>query len=95
MDIAGCEVQKLQQTFTFEAAGKDKHAPLVEVFRTYCQGKNNIIVVRYRFNMFKQMIQDMETFIRELKHQVSQCDYGALENQLLRDQLVCGVRLLI
>ena len=72
LHVAGWEAQKLHQTFTFGAAEKDKYTPLVEALWTYCQGKDNIIVVRYKFNTFKQRRKTwMDTFIREMKQGVA------------------------
>ena len=71
LHVAGREAQKLDQTSMFEPEEKDKYTRFVEAFRSYCQGKDIIIVVQYRFNMFKQTTEGMETFIRELEHRVS------------------------
>ena len=91
LQVAGFEAQKVHRSFKFESSEKDKYVPLVEAFQGYCEGKENVTVIRFRFNTYKQTNENMECFIRELKSWISACEYGDLEDSTLRDQLICGV----
>ena len=92
LHVAGLDAQKVARTLNIDSADRDKIAPLVEAFRNYCEGKDNITVVRYRFNSYNQVNESMETYIRELRNRITHCEYGVLEDSLLRDRLVCGVK---
>ena len=85
-------MQKVHRSFKFESSKKDKYAPLVEAFRRYYEGKENVMVIRFRFDTYKQTNENMECFIRDLKSWIGACEYGELEDSLLRNRLICGVQ---
>ena len=92
LHVAGAEAQKVFRTLKIEEENQDKLQPLVNAFREYCQGKTNITVTRYQFNSFNQTNEGMDTYIRELQSRIAYCDYGNVENSMLCDRLVCGVK---
>ena len=91
LHVAGPEAQTLQTQFTYESDEEEKIQPMIRKFKAYFLGKSNITVVRYRFNSYNQTTETMETYIRELKARIVECDYGNVESSLLCDRLVCGV----
>ena len=44
--------------------------------------------IRYKFNSYNQAIENID----KVEHRITLCDYGQLENALLCDRLVCGVK---
>lgn len=49
LHIAGPEAQRLHETMTFNPAEVNKIGPLVQKFKTFCEGKKNLTVTRYQF----------------------------------------------
>ena len=46
----GLQPKTVFSTWTIPDDEKDKIEPLVTRFKTYCEGKRNITVIRYNFN---------------------------------------------
>ena len=51
----------------------------------------NIIITSFYFNTHNQTPEIMKAYITALKDKIKVCDYGTLEDSLLRDRLVTGV----
>ena len=47
LHVAGPAAQKVFSTWTIPDDEKDKIEPLITRFKTYCEGKRNITVIRY------------------------------------------------
>ena len=66
--------------------------PLITRFKTYCEGKRNISVIRCNFNTRNQRPDEgFESYYTELRNTVKDCKFGSLEGNLLRDRLVCCI----
>ena len=62
-------------------------------FGSYCKSKQNITVERYRFDMHVQESSEtIDQYVTEFKLIAKNCGYGKLEDQLIRDQIVCGIK---
>ena len=62
------------------------------MFKIYCEGKRNITVISYNFNTKNQRPgEGFESYYTELRNTLKGCEFGTLENNLLRDRLVCGI----
>ena len=92
LHVAGPEAQKAYRTMNIPSEDKDKIKPLVKAFKEYCEKKTNITVIRYKFNSYAQTTESMDTYIRELQYRISYCNYGPLEESMLCDRIVCGVK---
>lgn len=92
LHVAGIEAQKVYRSLKIPSANQDKFAPLIAAFNEYCAGKTNITVVRYQFNSYNQSVENIDTYIRELKSRIAFCNYGDIEDSLLSDRIVCGVK---
>ena len=57
--------------------------------------KKNVIIDRYKFNRTQQREgEPFEHFLKDLKEKVKFCEFNkfpGLENDLLRDRIVCGI----
>ena len=91
LHVAGMDAQSIYSQFQLDAAELDHITPLIEAFRTYCKGKANITVLRYRFNTCQQLNESMDTYIAQLRARAMDCEYGNLEASLLCDRIVCGI----
>ena len=51
-----------------------------------------IICLRYEFSQcLQRMGESVEEYVSNLKQIVSNCRFGPLEDELLRDQFLCGI----
>ena len=92
LHVAGPEAQKIHSTMTFTEDEADKIVPLKLKFKEFCAGKKNITVVRYKFNKTYQKVgETFDSFVTGLREQLVDCEYGTLENSLLKDKIVCGI----
>ena len=70
---------------------KDNIEPLIIRFKTYCELKRNVTVIRYNFNTRNERPgEGFESYYTELRNTVEDCESGSLEGNL-RDRLVCGI----
>ena len=80
----------IYNTMTFSEE-QDKIDILFTKFEMYCKPKQNVTIERYRFNTRVQGKQEtIDQYMTELRLIAKNCSFGNLENQLVRDRLVCG-----
>ena len=71
---------------------KATYDELIDAFNEYFQVRKNIIADRAKFNKRKQQPgEPVEIFIQDLYKLVEDCKYGALKEELIRDNIVTGV----
>lgn len=91
--IIGEEGRTIHRTWTFEEDERDKVNPLLEKFEEYCIPKTNVTLERYKFNTRTQHENEqIDEYLTELRKLSINCNFGQLENELLRDRIVVGVR---
>ena len=72
---------------------RDKIDILFSKFEAYCKPKQNVTIERYRFNTRVQAKHEtIDQYLTELKLIAKNCSFGELENQLIRDRIVCGTK---
>jgi len=68
-------------------------ATVLKMFDTYAGQYTNVIYERYIFNTRAQKSDEsLDAYIRSLKDLASTCEYGDVQNQLIRDRIVCGLK---
>ena len=83
----------IYNTMSFAEDETDKLDVLFTKFGTYCKPKQNITVERYRFNTrVQEASKTIDQYVTELKLIAKNCGYGELEDQLIRDRIVCGIK---
>ena len=66
---------------------------VVAAFDKYFGVRHNVIFERARFNQRDQLPEEsVETYISELYRLAENCKCGAMKDELIRDQLVVGIR---
>ena len=66
---------------------------VIQKLEDFCIGKTNVIFERYKFNRREQQEGEMiESFVAGLRTLVKTCNFGSLEESLIRDRIVVGVR---
>lgn len=78
--------------FATEDDKKDIDVVLQKLQR-YCIGETNEIYERYRFNKRDQEPNEsLDAYVTALRTLAKTCNFGVLENSLIRDRIVIGVR---
>jgi len=85
---AGRDMYKTMQLTEEET---DKIEVLIAKFEAYCKPKQNVPIERYRFNMRAQRKEETtDQYVLELQLIAKNCRFSNLEDQLIRDRIVCG-----
>ena len=65
---------------------------ILELWGEYCNGKTNIIYERYKFNNRQQKADErIDAYATVLRDLASSCNYGILNEEMIRDRIVCGI----
>uniref|UniRef100_A0A2S2NI46 RNA-directed DNA polymerase n=1 Tax=Schizaphis graminum TaxID=13262 RepID=A0A2S2NI46_SCHGA len=68
---------------------KPVFAKVIEAFDNYCNGKKNVVFERHMFLKYnRQEGQSIINYVTKLKLLSATCEYGQLENSVIRDQVV-------
>jgi len=82
------------RSFKFdEADDRNDVTKIIEAFDCYCIGETNITYKRYLFNQrIQQPGEAIEDFVADLHKLSSTCQFETLEDSLIRDRIVVGIR---
>ncbi|CAG2188276.1 unnamed protein product [Mytilus edulis] len=91
--LVGNQGREVYETLTFEHPPNDRtFIQVLQAFENHCNPKKNEPVGRYMFNMRNQRPDEtFDKYITELKLLASTCNYGAINDSLVRDRIVCGI----
>ena len=65
---------------------------VIELFERHCLGETNIIYERFTFNRRDQAEnEDFDMYLTALREQVRRCEFQGMEDEMLRNCIVCGV----
>ncbi|XP_055997848.1 uncharacterized protein K02A2.6-like [Ostrea edulis] len=88
----GQDGREIYNTITISNNDKDKIEPLFTKFKEYCAPRENITVWRHRFHTRQQgKTETIDQYVTDLRVIAKNCKFGALEEDMLRDRIVCGV----
>lgn len=89
--VIGQDGRDIFNTFTIPGDDKDKINPLLLKFENYCIPRKNVTMERYKFNTRMQdKSESIDQFIIDLRNMSKNCAFGAIEEELIRDRIVCG-----
>ena len=94
LTCAGTEAAELLDTFTFvdERSRKDIDSVL-EKFENYCVLRTNETYETYKFNQRGQKGEEsIDAYLAELRKLAKNCHFGSMEDRLIRDRLVAGIK---
>ena len=105
LNLAGTEAIERERAFTYAPAvmGQDnavitpaesREDPecLMRKFREICSPVTNVIMERHNFNTrYQKPGETTEAYVSTLRNQAKTCNFGALQDELIRDRLVCGI----
>lgn len=89
----GPDAIELCETFTLSADDRKDCVKVIQAFEKYCIGETNETYERYMFNCRCQEANEtIDAYASVLRTLVKTCNYGDLENSMLRDRIVIGIR---
>ncbi|XP_061195310.1 uncharacterized protein K02A2.6-like [Saccostrea echinata] len=66
---------------------------VITALDTYCVGQTNVIYERYTFNCRNQeQSKHIDAYVAELRTLAKTCKFGDMEDEMIRDRIVIGVR---
>ena len=90
--LIGHSGRDVHSTMKFTNEEKDKVSVLFKKFDEYCRAKQNVTMERYKFNMRNQgKDETVNQYITALRLLAKNCTFGPLEDEMIRDRLVCGI----
>ena len=92
--VIGSSGHDIYNTIILANEEKDKIDILFQKFEEYCKSKRNITVERYKFNTRSQTKDEtIDQFVTALRPITRDCQFKDLEDELIRDRIVCGTNL--
>ena len=89
----GSEGYELFQSMEFTEGVRENIDKVIEAFQHHCVGEVNITYERYVLNRrVQEMREPFYTFMANVRRLARFCDYGDLEDSIVRDRIVFGVR---
>ena len=89
--VIGQAGRDIYNTMTLTEKETGKIDVLFTKFEAYCKPKQNVTIERYHFNTRAQgRGETIDQYVTELRLIAKNCKFGNLENELIRDRIVCG-----
>jgi len=90
----GSDALEIFEGFEFANEDESKDRDIVlQKFNTFCIGKTNETYERYCFNKREQeQGENIDIHVSALRTLAKTCNYGTLEENLIRDRIVIGVK---
>lgn len=106
LTVARPEAQKVFHTFQYTVAIPavgdqpaipaelaDQYKTVIAKFAEYCIPRNNVIYERYVFNMrVQEEDETVDGFVPDLRVKAQSCEFRDLEEDLIHDRFVVGIR---
>jgi len=64
---------------------------ILTALETYCVPRKNTTYERYVFRMTIREDRSFDIFVTDLRRRAEYCDFGAIKDSLIRDQIVVGI----
>lgn len=92
LNAVGPEAVEIFDTFELTAQERTSYDRVIAKFEEFCKPRKNTVYERYVF--YQRMQHEGESFdvyLMDIKRLVRSCEFGATENEMLRDRIVMGV----
>ena len=94
--LIGHKGREILDTLTLPAeteASPRTLAQLIKAFDEYCEPKKNETVERYKFfTRDQEQGETIDKYVTELRLLTARCNFGNLEDSMLKDRIVCGIK---
>src|SRR3989442_2361033 len=89
----GNEAYDVFQSMVFsEESHRQDIDRVIKAFDDYCIGETNVTYERYLLNKrVQEPNEPFDSFMTELRRLVKSCDYGTLEESIIKDRIVIGI----
>lgn len=92
LNAVGEEAVEIFDSFNLTDEQRLVYADVVKSFADFCEPKKNTVYERYVFSQRQQKIgEPFDNFLIEIRRLVRTCEYGNMENEMLRDRIVQGI----
>ena len=91
LHMIGEDALSVYDTFQIPTDEIDKVLPLIQRFDEHFAPQKNVTYQRYLFNTCTQDGRPFNEFLVDLKNKARTCEFGILENSLIRDRIICGL----
>ena len=92
LNAVGPEAVEVFDTFVLTREERGVYDRVVREFEEFCKPRKNTIHERYLFYQRTQHEGEaFDVFLMDIKRLVRSCEFGATENEMLRDRIVMGV----
>ena len=90
----GTDAYELFQTLEFDDETHRKDiTKIIDAFEKHCVGETNVTYERYVFNRREQdAAEPFDSFVADIRRLIRTCEYGVIENSIIRDRIVMGIR---
>ncbi len=87
--LIGPQGREVYETLNFDDGTL---ASVVDAFEKYCNPSKSETVERYKFfTRYQETCENYDKYITDLKVLASTCNFGTLNDSLIRDKIVCGI----
>lgn len=92
LNAVGPEAVEIFDTFELTDQERASYDRVVAKFQEFCKPRKNTVYERYVFYQRTQHEgESFDVFLMDIKRLVRTCEFGATENEMLRDRIVMGV----
>ena len=94
LTCVGTEALEIYDGLKFDNdADKTKLEVVLQKFETFCIGETNETYETYKFNKRNQeQSETIDTYVASLRTLSKTCNYGEIEESLIRDRIVIGIK---
>jgi len=94
LSCIGSEAYDVFQSMVFEdESHRSDIDHVIRAFDDYCIGETNVTYERYVLNKrVQENNESFDAFMTEIRRLVRSCDYGQLEDSVVKDKIVIGIR---
>lgn len=91
-NVLGEDGNDAYDSFTLTADERKVYVTVISAFDAFCKPKTNEVYERFVFYQRNQKEgEPFDTFLLDIRHLVKTCEFGELEESMLRDRIVMGV----
>lgn len=91
LNLMGAEASKVYNTLITDKDTDTEVSGILDRLEKYCSLRVNEIMAHYKFFTAKQNEHSFDVYLTHLKELVKPCNFGAMENKLLKTQIVLGI----
>ena len=90
--VMGPKAEELLESLKLSDSDLKKYSTVTEKLTNFFIPKKNVVFERAKFNMrIQKQGEPVDSFISDLHHLASSCEYGSLKEELIRDRIVIGL----